>query len=338
MNSEILSQAAADLSRDGVVCLRNVLTDAEVRALRDSVDAQIRDRKQSSTAYDFESLGREVWERGKALDAGAATRLDLTSLKDNVASDPLARPLRDKTNGEGLFLYDVAGWKKHKGIRDVALDSALPEIAFNLMETGYVNFWEDTTFVKAPGTQQRTAFHQDLAYFQIDGDDCIIIWIPLDPADLGNGVVEYVRGSHKWADTFAPNVFVSQTTTRGSPGPRLPDIEADRDAYDIVSFDVMPGDVIVHHVRTVHGAGGNPSDRMRRAISFRYCGSEVRYFDRPGAVPQVATGHCLTDGDRLFSADYPMVYPRPWPGLKLSKLYEADLMESMCQAGVTQDA
>jgi len=57
-------------------------------------------------------------------------------------------------------------------------------------------------------------------------------------------------------------------------------------------------------------------------MSFRYCGDEVRYFDRPGAIPQVGVAHDLRDGDKLISADYPIVWPRPWPSFCLSEAYD----------------
>jgi transposase len=145
--------------------------------------------------------------------------------------------------------------------------------------------------------------------------------IPLDPANLENGVMQYVRGSHLWGQTYAPNVFVSQTPFASSPEVRCPDIEGRASEFDITSFDVEPGDVIIHDVRTVHGAGGNPSDLWRRAVSFRYCGDRVRYFDRPGSIPQVGVSHQLRDGDRLLARDYPIVWPKPWPGLRLSELF-----------------
>jgi ectoine hydroxylase-related dioxygenase (phytanoyl-CoA dioxygenase family) len=200
--------------------------------------------------------------------------------------------------------------RQDRRIRDVAFFSALPEIAAGLLEAEQVQFWEDTTFVKAPHTRQKTAFHQDLAYFQISGDQCLIAWIPLDPAGLWNGATQYVRGSHKWNEVYAPNIFLSQTTFPGAEGPRCPDIEADPGAFDIVSFDVEPGDVILHHVLTVHGAGGNLSDSWRRAVSFRYCGESVRYFDRKGAVPQVGVMD-VPDGDPLPPSIFPIVWPRP---------------------------
>lgn len=297
---------------DGVVCLRNVLSPAEVDLLRAGVARQMEALGSSPTGYDFEAMARAVWEPEGEIDAGAATRFDMTGVRGLVAADPDARPLMEAgTRSEpGLFFYDAAGWQADAGIRKVAFHSALPPIAAGLLSAERIHFWEDTTFVKAPHTRQKTAFHQDLGYFQIAGDQCLIAWIPLDPAGLHNGVTQYVRGSHKWGEVYAPNIFISQTPFPGADGPRCPDIEADPDAYDIAAFDVQPGDVILHHVLTVHGAGGNPSDSWRRAISFRYCGDTVRYLDRKGALPQPGAAGGLRDGDTLDSGGFPIVWPR----------------------------
>ncbi|WP_290496649.1 phytanoyl-CoA dioxygenase family protein [Hyphomonas sp. UBA4494] len=323
-NAAVSAAEKEAFERDGVVCLRGVLTPEEVEHLRGAVARQMARLGRSGTGYDFEALAKHIWNLPQPVETGAADRFDRQAMKALIHSDGLARPLLEEgTLGqEGLFFYDVAAWSTERGVREVAFDSRLPDIAADLLGARYLNFWEDTTFVKAPHTRQKTAFHQDLAYFQIKGTQCVIVWIPLDPAGNDNGVLQYVRGSHKWGETYAPNVFVSQTPVRTSPEPRCPDIEGAPGAFDIVSFDVEPGDVIIHHVMTVHGAGGNPSDRWRRAVSFRYCGDEVRYFDRQGAIPQVGVAHSLSDGDRLFSADYPVVWPKPWPGFRLADAYD----------------
>lgn len=307
----VSDEELAAFDRDGVVCLRGRITPREIDLLRAAVARQLAALGQSATGYDFEALARQAWDPRASLDAGGASRFDMSRLKQLLASDPAARPLleEDEAEAEGLFFYDAAGWRADAGIREAAFNSALPAIAAQLLRADEVRFWEDTTFVKAPHTRQKTAFHQDLAYFQIEGDQCLVAWIPLDPAGAQNGVTEYVRGSHKWGKVFAPNVFLSQTPFPGAQDPRCPDIEADRAAYDIVSFDVRPGDVIVHHVLTVHGAGGNRSGSWRRAVSFRYCGETVRYFNRPGATPQAFASGGLEDGDPLSGKDYPLVWP-----------------------------
>ncbi|MEL7128282.1 MAG: phytanoyl-CoA dioxygenase family protein [Pseudomonadota bacterium] len=300
---------------DGVVCLRGVLSEAEISGLRSAVDEQFAQLGTTPSGYDFEAISRQVWAQKRGVGVGEADRFDFDFVKTRILDDPDARPLLETSeSGEGRFFYDVAGWRRYPAIYEAAAHSALPGLIASLWDTAYLNFWEDTTFIKSPGTRQKTAYHQDLAYFQIEGTMCAVCWIPLDPANLSNGVTKYVRGSHKWRRTFAPNLVIAQTSTSQATDEKLPDIESAEGDYDILSFDVMPGDVILHDVRTVHGAGGNVSDRPRRAISFRYCGDDIRYYDRPGAIPQIGLREKHQNGDRLCGPDYPIVWTDPAHG------------------------
>ncbi len=308
----LTGESLRQYQEDGVVCLRGVLNPQEIENLRQGVTKQMLGQHGRYSAYDLEDIQKQVWSGEETIEVdGDADRFDIELLELILKTDPDARPIRDKVEGEetGRFFYDAAGWRFYDQIKSVALNSALPHIATQLMDTTYTNFWEDTTFVKTPGTGQRTAFHQDWGYFQIDGDKCCIIWVALDPVTKENGAMEYVKGSHKWGKKFAPNVLIAQSIDPTSPYEKTPDIEGNRDDYDIISFDVQPGDVIIHHVLTVHGAGGNvTADRSRRAISFRYCGDDIRYFDKPGAVEQPYVDNPPQNGQRLTTDDYPLVW------------------------------
>jgi hypothetical protein len=325
--------------RDGVVCLRGVLSKAEITALRTDVSTQMAGLKHSQTAYDLDDLARQVWAGRNGtgdskIDVGAADRFDISDLQMILDYDEGARPIREGRAGSpaqggegenGMFFYDAAGWRFHEGIRSAALDSALPSLCTQLLESKHLNFWEDTTFVKGPGTTQQTSFHQDYGYFQISGRKCCIVWIPLDIVTEETGQMEYVRGSHHWEEAFAPNILISQSSHPLSPFEPLPDVEGNRDKYDIISFDVEPGDVIIHHVMTVHGSRGNLSrNQVRRALSFRYCGDDITYCDRPGAMVQPYLLDKPAEGAPLYSKDYPLVWPRPYPDAKLSPVFEEE--------------
>jgi len=318
-----------DFRRDGFVRIRSVLTNDEVEGLRAAVDRQFANRAASPTGYDFQDLARQYWREregaahGGALEGGAATRFNLGRVREAIDADADARALFDgPPSDRGAFFYDVAGWRTHKEIRAVALDSRLPEACWRLMGGDYVNFWEDTTFVKTPGANLRTPFHQDYTYFQISGRRCCIAWIALDVADAENGAMQYVAGSHLWGKEFKPNLFISQTPIPGGLGERLADIEACLGDYDIRVVPAEPGDVIFHDVMTVHGSSGNVSEgRMRRGISLRYCGDDIRYRSKPGAVPQPWIENPPEEGAPLYSRFYPRVWPRPFPEARLSLLY-----------------
>ena len=309
--------------RDGFVVLRDVLTENEVAKMRSVVDAQLA-RRNSPTAYDFQAVSDAIWSDDEP-DAGGATRFDVGRMKALVRSDPLARrPVasRHRRGEPGRFFYEVAGWLDYADMREVALDSALPKVAYDLLDTAYVNFWEDVTFVKEPGAVLPTEFHSDYGYFQISGEKCVIVWVPLDEAGAENGTLEVVRGSHLWGGEVKPGLFFATTPIPAGRGERLPDIGARRDEFDIVACEASPGDVVVMHVRLVHGAGGNGTDdRTRRAVSLRYCGDDVRYDDKEGALKQDWLNHDLRTGDALFHPDYPLVWPKPYPQLRVSDLY-----------------
>lgn len=323
--SHVTRETLAAYERDGFVKISGVLPPGDIELLRLAVDRQVSAMGVSPTAYDFQDIAEQIWRKSQAIDAKGATRFDMEKFKRLIDADSSARALFDEAVAnapKGQFFYEAAGWRRHPEIRQVAMDSNLPEISAALLRSSYINFWEDTTFVKTPGATQRTAFHQDYTYFQISGRKCCIAWIALDPVDESNGALEYIIGSHKWGREFAPNLLVSQTITTDSAGEKLPDIEADRDAYDIVRVDVDPGDVIFHDVMVIHGSSGNKTaDRPRRGLSFRYCGDDIRYQTKPGAIPQPWIVNKPEDGAPLYSYDYPRVWPRPFPRAPISTLF-----------------
>jgi ectoine hydroxylase-related dioxygenase (phytanoyl-CoA dioxygenase family) len=119
-----------------------------------------------------------------------------------------------------------------------------------------------------------------------------------------------VRGSHRWDEDYRPNLFSIPDPIPGTEGADVPDVLADPELSSLlVSFEVEPGDVVVHHYRTMHGAPANRSvSRRRRAISVRYCGDDIRYRLRPG-VPRKPHHDRVSDGDRLGGEDCPQVWP-----------------------------
>jgi len=140
--------------------------------------------------------------------------------------------------------------------RAFALLGECPEIAAALLQSRKINFYDDQVFVKQPKTSERTAYHQDSSYFHFEGDQACTMWIPVDPVSFNSGTIRYVRGSHRWG-FFKPNVFVSQMAFPGADGEVLPDIDGHEEQYDIVSYELEPGDMLVHHHLTVHGSAGN---------------------------------------------------------------------------------
>ena len=308
----ITKDEIAAYNNDGCVHLRGILSISAVNALRRSIDAAVETRDESQSAYDLTAITKAVEAKDEyELAAMSDGQHDISAIMKYVkdSGKPL---LLDKTEkAKGSFLLDTGIAARESGFRKFSLSGEAPEIAAALLNSDQIHFFGDQIFVKEPGTRERTAFHQDATYFEITGDRCCVLWVPVDPVTLKGGTMQYWRGSHRSGKLYQPNVFITQTPLPGAKGEPLPDIEGNVDQYDIVYFEVEPGDVLVHHYRTVHGAGGNLSRyQVRRAASIRYCGDDIRFETRSWAPKQLHHKTRLNDGDKLSGPDFPVVWTR----------------------------
>jgi len=290
---------------DGVVCLRAVLPPDWVGVLTQAMD---------DILADYSALKKAGVQRDGVMDV-VMDRSHLRALSVlGEAAEAMGGSVLDEDGeggGEGECSLVNNAVLDYAGIRRVALDSPLPALVGQLFGSSKVNFVFDQVLIKEPGALSRTAFHQDRGYFKVDGAQVASFWTSCDPVDADNGRMGYIRGSHRWA-THAPNMFVSQETGPTHGLAQLPDIEGHEEEFDIIYFDVEPGDVIVHDYRTVHGSRGNVStEQTRRAVSLRYGGDGVTYLDRPSARGEFPVDHDVSDGDSLDSATFPVVWRRP---------------------------
>ena len=284
----VTDEEIATFWRDGVVCLRDILPVDAVLAMAGPIDAMLA----TDEAADLSAMA-------DALESGAgATRLTDPS----VGADGTPR---------GRFVAGTDHWCVRPEFEQWAVDSAVPAVVAQLLESEHVWLYEDSVLVKEPGSQERTGFHVDMAYFHLDGDRVCTTWTPLDEVDASTGAVRFVVGSHRDHTDYRPNMFVADMQLPGTDGADVPDFDAVGESIGdarIISFDTRPGDLTVHHARTIHGAGGNASaTRRRRAISVRYAGDGVVFRRRPGA-PEKPHHAGLVDGDPLAPPAFPLAH------------------------------
>ncbi len=209
----------------------------------------------------------------------------------------------------GYFFNDFDMWRHVPELKQFVFEGPCAEIAGKLMQTNRVNFFFDHIFVKEAGTQTPTHWHQDQPYMAVDGRMCSN-WIPLfsAPEEL---CVEFVRGSHKWERWFAP----VDSLLDGSRHPsrvfeRVPEIEANRADYDIVFWEMEPGDILFFQGLMVHQGRANPtSNETRRSLTHRWLADDARFVlrDPPAEFPKYPTG--LKTGDPI---DLDPQFPRVW--------------------------
>ncbi len=215
----------------------------------------------------------------------------------------------DAGERHGRFYSGLDHWKSNADFADFARASPLPGLVAALLSSDKLNLYEDSVLVKEPGAIEKTAFHQDMSYFHVEGYQVCTTWVPLDPVRAETGAVRFIPGSHRWKKKYRPNFFTSDLLMPDTEGEAVPDFHKSERSSEAVSFDMAPGDITVHHARTIHGAGGNVSRATRRrAISVRYCGDDARFHLRKGVPPK--PHHALMrEGDVLDHLDCPVVWP-----------------------------
>lgn len=225
--------------------------------------------------------------------------------------------------GRTMF-YDSQAWQRVDEYRRFIYDSPAARIAGHLMGSTRINFYFDAVFVRSPGSQFSTPWHQDEPYWSVEGYDTCTIWMPLVAVKRKNALA-YVPGSHRLDSVFYQYNFgdlnpdgktdVDQVDFAGFAETEIPDIDSDPEGFGVVSWDMQPGDCVAFNSRIIHGGSGKlDDDRELRVFTTKWLGDDVRIkFRECGMDPDhsaVMTEQGLKPGDRPGTDLYPQIWAR----------------------------
>ncbi|ABM33530.1 phytanoyl-CoA dioxygenase family protein [Paracidovorax citrulli] len=198
----------------------------------------------------------------------------------NLASPSPRAKIASRADDPGRFFEDFCNWQDIPAFGRFIAETPVALAAQRLMRSRGVRLYHDHVLVKEPGTRQRTPWHQDQPYYNIDGMQNISCWIPVDPVPRAS-TLEFVAGSHR-GPWLMPRSFMDHQAKWFPEGSLqdLPDVEARRAAFDILGWDIEPGDVVCFHMLTLHAAGGFEGPGRRRVFSVRFLGDDVRHAPR----------------------------------------------------------
>ena len=232
-------------------------------------------------------------------------------LERNLANPEAYRyPCESLPSGSpGRFFDSYCNWDLIPEYRDFALNSSAASLAGQLMQSTTSRLFHEHAFLKEPGTQRATPWHQDMPYYCITGNQTASVYVALDQADK-DVAVRFVRGSHKTGKIYYPRVFMdgaSFNTEDRSMSP-VPDITENPNNYDIVAEALEPGDAIVFSFLTLHGTTDAPLKSRRRAFSTRWFGDDVTYCDRVGETSPSYPDINLRNGDSMREDWFPVIW------------------------------
>jgi ectoine hydroxylase-related dioxygenase (phytanoyl-CoA dioxygenase family) len=251
-------------------------------------------------------------------------RLLKNGLSANCENPSSRSRVWDRDAAGRTMFYDSQAWQGINEYRQFIFDSPAAHIAAQLMGSAAINFYFDAVFVRSPGSQFATPWHQDEPYWSVEGYDTCTLWMPLVPVKRENALA-YVPGSHRLDSIFNQFNFgnlnpdgrsgIDQVDFSIVAEATFPDISADPQAFGVVSWDMQPGDCVVFNSRIMHGGSGKLDEGQElRVFTTKWLGDDVRIkFRECGMDPDhraIMIEQGLKPGDRPGTDLYPKVWPQ----------------------------
>ena len=209
-------------------------------------------------------------------------------------------------DSERVVIQIVNIWEADDLFRAHLYTPGICEAVADLMRTDTVRVWHDQIQYKPPKVGGPTDWHQDHPYWPIiQPADLVSAWMALDDADVENGCMWMVPGSHRWGphkggtigtnpDDFSPMPDLNQLPTGAK--------------VELVPCPVKKGHVMFHHCLTWHGSPPNLSHRGRPAIAVHYMPGYTRYEKEAGKDHLVEHHIEVKTGEILKGSHFPTVW------------------------------
>jgi ectoine hydroxylase-related dioxygenase (phytanoyl-CoA dioxygenase family) len=266
------------------------------------------------TTHEWSALNHQLLADGVVCIRGALDAASL-ALAEEAYDWSLEHPTsHHKTEGAadqagGRFFQDFFNPDALVHYRRMLVESSVADVVTRLWNSPDLWFMFEHVFLKDGPQTRPTTWHQDSQDLPVEGSQFATVWISFDPIAKAEAL-EFIRGSH-WGVRFA-------AAARPDPDgllPPVPDIEAHRDRYEMLSWSIEPGDVLVFHPAMLHGGAPTRSGSRRRTLSLRLFGKDAVYAPRPGNSGKVGPSNFgeaeldLRPGDPFRHPAFPRIHP-----------------------------
>ena len=131
--------------------------------------------------------------------------------------------------------------------------------------------WGTSLFVKDAHDPHFVSWHQDSTYWGLDKPDVVTAWVALSASTRQSGCMKMLPGSHTLEQiTHRDTLDELNLLTRGQE--IAVEVDESKGAY----AELAPGEISLHHVRTVHASEPNRGDHRRIGVALRYIAPHVR--------------------------------------------------------------
>src|SRR6056297_1686992 len=184
---------------------------------------------------------------------------------------------------------------KHARVRQMLEHPRIVAYVSDLLGEDVVG-WGAHFFCKLPGDGKRVDWHQDCSYWPLTPTKAVTVWLAIDDADLENGGMEVVLGSHTHG-------LIDFETSDAESGNVLDQSVRDPERYGtILHTPIAAGQISIHSDLLIHGSAPNQSDRRRCGLTLRYCPADVTAYlnwEKKGVVVAGQADPALWPGAKM---------------------------------------
>jgi hypothetical protein len=200
---------------------------------------------------DFDAIKRDFDRDGFVALPSYLNVAEVEELR--IHAIPLAQELMKTEGDKGKFRNILKSLHQHDDWFDEQLTDGRHVPLIRHLLNDDVHGASAAWFDRPEGETQGVEPHVDAERRDKEPDAGATIWFALDPVNVENGCLYYLRGSHK-------NVYPG--------GILIPGI--DTESEDAFAAELNPGDAVIHNALTVHWSGANSTGLPRRAVSYFY--------------------------------------------------------------------
>lgn len=132
--------------------------------------------------------------------------------------------------------------------------------------------WAVGLFIKEPNDPTTIKWHQDGFHMDLsDNEGAVRAWIALTETKVANGTMSFIPGSH--TQGFVPHAEDDTAKHIALRGEHI----SRPDGVDMaVPVCLNPGQMSLHHIRTIHGSPGNTTPERRITVAMTFLPPHVR--------------------------------------------------------------
>lgn len=228
-----IEQAVADFDRDGYFIARKLFSADQVKALVDVIDHSL---KPALAPVEFEA---DVHYPGAPVSRTAP-------------GGQTPRRLLHAYGRDTLF-------------QQVGRHPQVLKLLKALMKADQIRLSQNhhnCVMTKHPGFSSVTSWHQDSRYWRFDRRELVSTWLALGQETRENGGLLVIPGSHIL--DFESGQFDASLFLRT-------DLADNEELLSrSVAVELEPGDLLLFHSRTLHAAGQNETDVIKRSLVYTY--------------------------------------------------------------------